>query len=366
MPLTLIRRLAIGVSLGLAGLTLAGCVEEEAPPEVVEARPVRTVTIAERMSGEVVSVAGTVESQVQADLGFRIGGRLVERLVNVGDTVAAGQELARLDPADEENGQRAAEANLAAADAQLTEAEANYVRQRQLFERGFLAQAGLERAEAARNTARSATDAARAQYGIARRRLNDTVLYADAPGTVVATGGEPGEVVSPGRMVVQVARDDGKDAVIDVPAGIIGDTPDLAAEITVALSQNPAVTAQGRIREVAPRADAATGTFRVRIGLIDPPAEMRLGSAVTATTTLDPVGSIEVPASALTSLDGQPAVWVVDPATMTVALRAISVDRFTPAAVIVQDGLVAGDVVVTAGVQALRPGQTVRLPEANS
>jgi len=362
MPLT--RMLRATLALGLVAL-LAAC-QEEAPPEVAEARPVRTVTIAERLSGEVVSVAGTVESQVQADLGFRIGGRLVERLASVGDAVTAGQLLARLDPADEENGLRAAEANLAAAEAQLTEAEANFGRQRQLYDRGFLARAGLERAEAARNTAQSATDAARAQYGIAKRRLNDTALYADSPGTVVAIGAEPGEVVTPGRMVVQIARDEGLDAVIDVPAGIIGEQPNLSAEITVALSQNPAVTARGRIREVAPRADAVTGTFRVRIGLIDPPAELRLGSAVTATTTLDPVGSIEVPASALTSVDGQSAVWVVDGASMAVALRPVTVDRFTPAAVVVLDGLQPGDVVVTAGVQALRPGQTVRLAGAAS
>jgi RND family efflux transporter MFP subunit len=362
MPPTSVLRATL--ALGLIAL-LAAC-QDEAPPEEAEARPVRTITVAEQQTGETVTVAGTVESQVQADLGFRIGGRLVERLTNVGDAVTAGQELARLDPSDEENGLRAAEANLAAAEAQLVEAESNYVRQRQLYDRGFLARAGLERAEAARNTAQSATEAARAQYGIARRRLNDTVLLADAPGTVVAIGAEPGEVLSPGRMVVQIARDEGLDAVIDVPAGIIGEQPELSAEITVALSQNPAVTARGRIREVAPRADAVTGTFRVRIGLIDPPAELRLGSAVTATTTLDPVGSIEVPASALTSLDGQAAVWVVDSTSMAVALRPVTVDRFTPAAVVVLDGLAPGDVVVTAGVQALRPGQTVRLAGAAS
>ncbi len=362
MPQTPVLRATL--AMGLVAL-LAAC-EQEAPPKVAEARPVRTITVAEHLTGEKVTVAGTVESQVQADLGFRIGGRLSGRLVNVGDVVTAGQELARLDPADEENGLRAAEANLAAAEAQLVEAESNYVRQRQLYDRGFLARAGLERAEAARNTALSASDAARAQYGVAKRRLNDTVLVADAPGTVVAIGAEPGEVVNPGRMVVQIARDQGLDAVIDVPAGIIGDTPNLDAAITVALSQNPAVTARGRIREVAPRADAVTGTFRVRIGLIDPPPELRLGSAVTATTTLDPVGSIEVPASALTAADGQPAVWVVDAASMSVALRQVTVDRFTPAAVVVLDGLEPGDVVVTAGVQALRPGQTVRLAGAAS
>ena len=156
----------------------------------------RVVTVEERVAGDTVSLAGTVESQVQVDLGFRIGGRLLERLVNVGDAVTAGQPLARLDPTDEENGLRAAEANLAAAEAQLSEARANYDRQRQLYDRGFLARAGLERAEAALTTATSMADAAAAQYGIAKRRLNDTALYADAPGVVTAIGAEPGEVVT--------------------------------------------------------------------------------------------------------------------------------------------------------------------------
>jgi RND family efflux transporter MFP subunit len=364
MPLTSLRKLALGLSLGLAGFSLAGCVEEEAPAEV-DARPVRTITVEERLVGETVAIAGTVESQVQADLGFRIGGRVLERLVSVGDVVTAGQPLAKLDPADEENGLRAAEASLAAAEAQLTEATENFNRQRQLYDRGFLARAGLDRAEATLTSATSAADAARAQLGIAKRRLNDTLLLADAPGTVTVIGAEPGEVVTPGRMIVQIARDNGLDAVLDVPAALL-EQGNVDMSITVALSTNPAVSAKGRIREVAPRADAVTGTFRVRVGLIDPPAELRLGSTITASTTFDPVGSIEVPASALTSADGNPAVWVVDPATMAVALRPVTVDRFTPAAVVVLEGLAPGDVVVTAGVQALRPGQTVRLMGANS
>jgi RND family efflux transporter MFP subunit len=366
MPLPTFRTFAFGIGLGLVGFGLAGCTPEEATDEVADARPVRTVTVAEQLVGEMISVAGTVESKVQADLGFRIGGRVIERLVNVGDVVTAGQPLAKLDPADEENGLRGAEANLAAAEAQMTEAQDNFNRQRQLYDRGFLARAGLDRAQAQLSSATSATDAARAQLGISKRRLNDTILYADAPGTVTLIGAEPGEVVQPGRMAVQIARDDGKDAIIDVPAGIAGDGNSLELAITVALSQNPGVTAQGRVREVSPRADPVTGTFRVRIGLIDPPADMRLGSAITATTTLEPVGSIEIPASALTSDAGNPAVWVVDPATMAVSLRAIGVERFTPSSVVVLDGLVPGDIVVTAGIQALRPGQEVRLMGAAS
>ena len=166
-------------------------------------------------------------------------------------------------------------------------------------------------------------------------------------------------------MIVQVARDGGMDAVFDVPAGMIEQSPS-DPEITVALSQTPSVSAQGRIREVAPRADAATGTFRVRVGLIDPPAELRLGSTVTGTTTFDAVTGIEIPATALTRAEGSPAVWVVDQGAMTVSLRPIEVGRFLPASVAVAGGLAPGDVVVTAGVQALRPGQTVRLSGAGS
>lgn len=349
--------------LGLAGL-VAGCVEtDEVAP--AEARPVRVVTVEERASGDVVSLAGTVESQVQVDLGFRIGGRMLDRLVNVGDTVEAGQALASLEPVDEQNGLRAAEANLAAAEAQLSEARSTYDRQRQLYDRGFLARAGLERAEASLTTATSMADAASAQYGIATRRLNDTALYADAPGVVTAVGAEPGEVVTAGRMVVQIARDGGKDAVFDVPAALIETSP-ADPEITVALSQTPSVSTKGRIREVSPRADTVTGTFRVRVGLIDPPAELRLGSSVTGQAVFGETGAIEIPATALTSADGQPAVWIVDPAASTVSLRVIEVGRFLPASVVVAGGLVPGDVVVTAGVQALRPGQLVRVPGAGS
>jgi RND family efflux transporter MFP subunit len=351
------------LALGLI-IPLAAC-EEEAPAPEAEARPVRVVVVEPITQGEAVSLAGTVESQVQADLGFRIGGRMTERLVNVGDRVEAGQILARLDATDEENGQRAAEAALAAAEAQLSEARTNFDRQRQLYDRGFVSRAGLERAEAALTTAEAQTDSARAQYGIATRRLNDTSLYADAPGVVTATGAEGGEVVQPGRMIVQIAREGGKDAVFDVPAAVIEASP-ADPEIAVALSSAPNIRAMGRIREVAPRADTVTGTFRVRVGLIDPPAELRLGSTVTGTAVFDATTGIEIPATALTRADGSPAVWVVDPAANTVSLRQIEVARFLPATVAVSGGLMPGDIVVTAGVQALRPGQAVRLPESGA
>jgi RND family efflux transporter MFP subunit len=161
-------------------------------------------------------------------------------------------------------------------------------------------------------------------------------------------------------MVVTLARQGGRDAVFDVPGQLMRtatrDTP-----VTVFLIDDPRITATGRVREVAPQADPVTRTFRVRVGLPDPPAAMRLGSTVTGRIDLPSEAVINVPSSALITSNQQPAVWVVDPTTSTVALRPIDVLRFDPDAVVVAKGLAPGDIVVTAGVQALYPGQKVRL-----
>jgi membrane fusion protein, multidrug efflux system len=348
-----------GVAAFLLLAMLAACDDEvaDAPEQV---RPVRAVAAADSSGGRPVSVAGTIESQTTVNLAFRIGGRVTERLVDVGDTVTPRQVIARLDPTDEENALRAAEANLAAANGQLSEARINYDRQRQLYERQIAARVAFERAEQVLTTIQASVDAAQAQVGIARRRLEDTVLYADTAGVVTEVGAEPGEVVAAGRTIVQKSQDGGLDAVFDIAAAILESSPP-DPEVTVSLSLNPGVTAEGRVREVSPRADAATGTFRVRVGLIDPPEEMRLGSTVVGRATFGGLGGIELPASALTTSDGAAAVWIVDPETMTVSLRPIGVARFNPASVTIADGVAPGDLIVTAGVQALRPGQTVRL-----
>ena len=203
------------------------------------------------------------------------------------------------------------------------------------------------------------------QVDLALNRLSYTRLFADVAGVVTARGPEPGEVVSAGRMIVQVAREGARDAVFDVP-GRVKDVAPKNPEITVALTDDPRVTVTGRIREVAPRADPVTGTFAVRVRLIDPPPAMRLGSTVTGRMQLPEALAIEVPASALVRADGKTAVWVVDKASSTVSLRNIQLGGGDASTVQVAAGLNPGDVVVTAGVQALRPGQKVRVPEARS
>jgi len=341
------------------GLILAGC-SQDSEPEVQPPRPVRVLTVAEGEGGQSVTFTGQVQAQDEAALSFRVPGRMTERSVNVGDQVKAGQVIARLDAQNALNTLRSARATLAAAESQLATAQNAFGRQDQLLASGFTTQANHDAARTALQAAQSGVDNAEAQLGIAQDNLGYTELVADAPGTVTARGAEPGEVVQAGQMIVQLARKGGRDGVFDVPAQMLRASA-ANVPIAVALSDDPNVTAVGRVREVSPQADPVTRTFRVRVGLDNPPEQMRLGATVTGRVHLDSDTQIQIPASALTAFNGHPAVWVVNPANDTVGLRNIEVRRFSQASVAVASGLDAGEVVVTAGVQALHPGQQVRL-----
>jgi RND family efflux transporter MFP subunit len=341
-------------------LTLTGC-QETAPP-AAHARPVRAVTVERGAQGETVSLTGQVQAKDHVSLAFRLDGRMTERPVNVGDVVTGGQVVARLDPLIQQNMLRSSQANLSSAEAQLTEARLTFERHEKLLKSGSTSRDRYDQAQQTMLSARGQVDAARAQVGIAQENLGYTVLSADAPGQVTAVGAEPGEVVRAGQMIVELARQGGRDAVFDVPEGLIRTGPrDPVVEL--ALNDDPEVKATGRVREVAPRADAATRTFQVKVGLIDPPEAMRLGSTVTGRIRLAAPAGVEIPASALTESDGGPAVWVVDPDKRTVSLRPVKILRYDATSVVVSEGLGLGDIVVTAGVHVLHPGQKVRLLE---
>ncbi len=348
---------AVGIAFVI--LLLSACRQDEAPvaPEI---RPVRVITVEERAAGDTVALTGTVQAQTEVNFAFRIDGRMIERNTEVGDTVTPGQLLARLNPDNEQTSLQSARAQLAAARGQLVEVRNNFERQRTLVERQLTARATFDQAVASLRTAESNVESAQASVNLAENRLSYTRLVADAGGVVTAVGAQSGEVVPAGRMIVQIAREQGRDAVFDVPATVKDAAPG-NPEITVALTTDTNVTAAGRVREVSPQADPVTGTFRVRVGLIDPPAGLRLGSTVVGRMVTDSVPVISVPGSALVRQGEQNAVWVVDPATSTVALRDIDIDSHDAARVVVAGGLEPGDVVVTAGVQALHQGQQVRL-----
>ena len=348
----------VPILLATAAL-LAGC-EQQVPAAKPEVRPVRALTVEKRAAGEPVILTGRIEAEDEVNLAFRISGRVLNSDLNTGDQVKAGQVVARLESQNELNALRAAQANLAAAQGQLVQALNHFERQDTLLKQGWTTRANHDQAMQARQTAQSAVDAAEAQLKAAHDMVDFTELKADAPGVVTSTGARAGEVVQAGQMIIKLARKDGRDAVFDVPAQVIRTAP-ADPEIAVTLTDNPSVVAQGRVREVAPQANPATRTFEVKVGLTAPPPAMRLGTTVTGRMETEALAAIEIPATALTKFNRQPAVWVVDPASRTVSIRNVDVLRYGQAMVALSGGLDAGETIVTAGVQALHPGQMVRL-----
>jgi RND family efflux transporter MFP subunit len=342
----------------LIAVSLAGC--DKTSPATSAARPVRTVTIEHRAEGEIVSLTGHVRAKDEVSLAFRLDGRMIERPLHVGDVIKTDQIVARLDSQIQDNALRSAEANLASAKAVLTQARLTFSRQQELLKDGWTPRANFDEAQQKLLTAQGQVDALQAQVRIAQEQQSYTSVYADAPGAVIATGAEPGEVVRAGQMIVQLAREGGRDAVFDVPEQLIRTGP-RDPKVEILLNDDPNVRAVGRVREVAPQADAATRTYQVKVGIADPPEAMRLGTTVTGSIQLSAPPGVQVPASALTESDGHPAVWVVDRQNQTVSLRNVEILRHDPATVVIFEGLEAGEIVVTAGAQTLRPGQKVRL-----
>jgi RND family efflux transporter MFP subunit len=341
-----------------AALLIASCQEEE--PLAPQIRPVRTVIVQHTNDSDPITLTGEIQSRDQVNLAFRLDGRLVERSVSVGMRIAEGQMIARLDSDDVQNALRSATANLSAAQAILRQAKADEGRQRELFNKDIVAKARLEQAEQSLQSATAQVEAAEAQVRSAEDSVGYTELRADTTGTVTATGAEPGEVVRAGQMIVQVAGEGGKDAVFHVPAQLIREAP-RDPLVTVVLADDPAIVTTGRVREVSPQADAATGTFVVKVGLSEPPRTMRLGDTIIGSISLNSEPVVRLPGTALTEIGGQPAVWIVDSSTLTVSAREVEVLRYDSDFVIIGAGLADGEVVVTAGVHALQPGQQVRL-----
>lgn len=343
--------------LGGLALALAACGEER-DPAARAPFPVRAQVVAASQHASSVALTGEVRARVQSDLAFRTSGRISERLVEVGDHVEAGQVLARLEAQEQTADVASASAGVQSAEATLRQATATYERQKSLLAGGFTTQTNYDNARQALQAARATLDAARSNLGTAQEQLAYTTLTADASGVVVARNAEAGQVVEAAQTVFTVARDGERDAVFEVYERLLARRP---AEDTIelALVSNPAVRTTGRIREVAPAIDPATGTVRVKISIDAPPPAMTLGAAVTGIGRFHPDTVFILPASAFFTENGKPAVWAVDPRSHAAAIKPIVVDSYRTGELLVRSGLEAGDIVVTAGVQLLRPGQIV-------
>jgi len=352
------HEMRFAVVVALLALALPGACDK--PQPVAEIRPVRTVTAEAGSEGEPVSLTGHIRARTEQNLAFRIDGKMIARKVDVGTVVRTNDLVAELDLQPQRDALNQAKANLAAAEATLHEASNNMERQRTLNIQGWSTKVQYDAAERTFQTANAQVDAAKAQLHSAEDKFSYSKLLADAPGVVISTGAEAGEVVRAGQTIVTVALNDGADAVFDVPPSIMRQiSPD--ALITVALTEDPTIRTTGRVRETAPQADATTRSFRVKVGLNEWPETMRLGATVFGQTRMLGNKGIELPGTALTMLDNHPAVWVVDPKSMQVSLRIVELQRQASSSIVVSQGIEPGELVVTAGVHALRPGQKVRL-----
>lgn len=345
----------------LAAAVLSACSKPQPVEEPV--RAVRTLTVAAASVAPQAEFAAEVRARTESRLGFRVGGKLVERPAGLGDTVKAGQVLARLDPQDLRLGQEAARAALSAAQANLGVAQAEFARYSELRRQGFISSAELERREAALKSAQAQHDQARAQAGVQGNQAAYAALAADAAGVVTAVEAEPGMVVAAGTPVLRLAHHGPRDAVFAVPEDRLALVRRLQAEgtpVQVRLgnaADAPAV--QARIREVGAAADPVTRTFVAKADLGR--AEAQLGQTASVGVPLPAVsGVLRLPLSALREMQGKTVVWVVEPASMTVRAQEIRVAGVEGNEALVAGGLQPGQAVVTAGVHVLNPGQKVK------
>jgi RND family efflux transporter MFP subunit len=342
-------------------LALTGCHKRQAAPPV---RPVLSVVVSPEATAK-VGFAGTIEARYQSSFSFRVLGRIIARDVNVGDRVNKGTQLAALDSLPFELLVRTAEADVANAEAQLQNATATEERQRNLFAQGATAKAQFEAAQHGLEEAKAGVTRTRANLDKAQEQLGYTKLHTDSDGVVTAVSAEVGQVVQPGQAVATVARPDVREAVVDMPDGIAGALRK-GVPFEVTLEADPSMRVTGQVREIAPSADAATRTRRVRIMLDSPPEKFRLGTVVKAVAAAPAGPHIELPASAVFERDGKTMVWVVDDAKKTVSAREVKIAAREAGAVAVAEGLPPGARVITAGVHSLTNGQSVKVPEEPS
>jgi membrane fusion protein, multidrug efflux system len=347
--------------LGLLSVVLAGCTRPAPPAEPL--RAVRTVTLAAGDAGGTQEYAAEVRARTETRLGFRVGGKLVQRLVEPGQAVKAGQLLASLDAQDLRLGQEAAQAALAAAQASHALALADFKRYKELHAQGFIGGAELERREATMKSAQAQFDQAQAQARVQGNQAAYASLRADVAGVVTAVDAEPGMVVAAGAPVLRLAHDGPRDVVFAVPEDQVAAIQALAAtpgHFQVRLWGDGQALLPATIREISAAADPLTRTFQVKAD-VGRAAALRLGQTATMRVELPrTAGVMRLPLSALKEHQGASHVWLVDPAAMTLRLQPVQVLGADGNEAVVGAGLHPGQVVVTAGVHVLTPGQKVK------
>ena len=328
----------------------AGCNKEIAPAAKIE-RPALTLVVSPAATDSGNTYSGEVRARHEAQLGFRLGGKIIERLVDAGVQVKAGQALMRLDPGD-------AGLQLGSAEAQHQLAEADAKRYRELRSKGFVSQSALDVKEAA-------LKAAAAQAGLARNQSAYTTLHADRAGVVAAILAEAGQVVSVGQPVLRLARDGEREVAIAIPESqLVNLKVGATAEITLLADNNTGLPLVGRLRELSPAADPASRTYAARVTLTQSGPGVALGMTARVRFTANKKSDgLLIPLTAIFQQDKQAAVWIVA-ADRTVSLRPVQIAAYRDDGAVIAGGLAAGERIVSNGVHRLAAGEKIRIIES--
>lgn len=306
-----------------------------------------------------ISLTGEIVARNSLSVSFPSGGRIDSVEVREGDKVEAGAVLARITAIQQEQALRAARAAVSTATADRDQALEDLRRQEALLERGATTRVARDNAADQTRVLEGILAQARADLDLAEKALEDTVVTAPEAATVTARFAEPGQVVGAVQPVVELALGSAVDAVFDVPESVLTSATHVQ-DVRLYPLGRPDQEFIGTVRELSPLVDPATGTVTVKVSVATKPAGIEYGDAVRGTTTESVVQSIVLPYRAMSATADGPAVWIVDPTTMTVSLQQITIDRYETGRIVIKDGIEVGAMVVAAGAQLLYPGRLVQ------
>lgn len=348
------------VLIGLLSFALAGCDEKAQADARTEAPLVRVATVQDAVTVS-RSFTGTVAARVQSDLGFRVSGKLLERLVDTGQTVKRGQALMRIDPVDLRLAAHAQEEAVMAARAQEQQAVKDEARYRNLLGTGAISASSYDQIKAAADAAKARLSAAEAQAEVARNATRYAELLADADGVVMETLAEPGQVISAGQVVVRLAHDGQREAIIQLPETL---RPAVGSSGQATLYGREGVTVPARLRQLSDAADRLTRTFEARYVLAGELADAPLGTTVTIQLQAgseSSQGGLQVPIGALLDSGSGPGLWVIEGEPTHVTWRPVTVQSLGDDVAQIAGNLNIGDRIIALGAHLLREGEQVRL-----
>ncbi len=351
-----VRSTRLSLLLLLPLLALAGCGAD--PDAEAPARPAMVVQPG-AAGGTASAFAGEVRARHEPALSFRIGGKVVRRMVDVGDRVKTGQPLAQLDAADVGLQLEGSRAQLASAEADLALAESELERHQSLFERQLVSKSLYDTKLSARNAAVARVRQARAQAAVSGNQAGYAVLRSPVDGVVAQRLVEAGQVVQAGQTVFLLAQDGEREVAISVPEQSAADFQP-GRKLAIELWSEPGVRLPATLREIAPAADPQARTYAARVAFDAGSSRGDIGQSARVYALDDDQDSLSVPLSAVHSVDGQPALWVVDPKTSKVELREVLIGPYGETSVPVLSGLAPGEWVVAAGVHLLLEGQRIQ------